>query len=265
MKGGEAAFKVGGLSFRYGARTVLRGVELDIPAAAHTVVMGRNGSGKSTLMRCLAGFVAPDSGRVLAFGQPVDTMKQADRARLIGYLPQFHQPSFPFAVEEVVMTGRAPFILWQPGKRDRRVVEEAMATAGVDHLAGRPYTELSGGERQLVMLARVLAQQPEAVLLDEPAAHLDVANQAALFGLIRRLAEAGKTVVTVLHDPATAFRHGDAFHFLKDGAVCLPDGRDGQLDPGFLARVFGVEMAVIGTGEGPVVVPRTSRRAGAGP
>ena len=152
-------------------------------------------------------------------GKDLNRLSLSERGKLIGFLPQFHNPVFPFTVREVVLTGRAAYVFSQPGRRDREKADQAIAEVGIEELRDRPYTELSGGERQLVMIARVLAQEPRVILLDEPLSHLDLANQVRFLGLVKKLTAGGLTVLAVLHDPNLAFLSGDHFVFLKDGQV----------------------------------------------
>jgi iron complex transport system ATP-binding protein len=196
---------------------------------------------------------------VNVFGRDMAGIPPAERARLVGYLPQFHQPVFPFRVEEVVLTGRASYVFSVPRERDRERADRAMERVGIQPLRQRAYSELSGGERQLVMIARVLAQEPRIILLDEPVSHLDLANQVRVLTLARDLVTSGLTVVAVLHDPNQAFMYGQEFLFLKDGHVEGPENGGSPLDGPFLGRVYGIAVDVVNCGETSFVVPRKRR------
>ncbi len=213
------AINVQNVSFTYDGLTVLKDISLQVPAGGFTVLLGKNRSGKSTLLKLMAGLLPNKEGRVEILGKDLGRLTLSERGKLIGFLPQFHTPVFPFTVREVVLTGRAAYVFSQPGKRDREKADQAIAEVGIEELRDRPYTELSGGERQLVMIARVLAQEPQVILPDEPLSHLDLANQVRFLRLVKKLTAGGLTVLAVLHDPNLAFLSGDHFIFLKDGKV----------------------------------------------
>ena len=207
------AIQVEKLSFAYDGRPILNEISLEIPAGQFTVLLGKNGSGKSTLMRILGGFLEFEHGAVQIMGEEIRSFSSRRRARVLGYLPQHHRPIFPFSVQDVVLTGRASYVSYVPKQEDVEIGIAALERVGIIHLKDRPYTELSGGEQQLVRIARVLAQQPRLILLDEPSSHLDFLNQAHLLRLIRELVDADLTVLAVLHDPNSAFLYGDPLHF----------------------------------------------------
>lgn len=247
------SLEVQDLTFAYEQRVVLQDVSFTAPTGQFTVLLGRNGSGKSTLLKLLAGVLPLHSGRVQAHGEDLRGLSGSARASLLGYLPQFHRTVFPFAVQDVVVTGRAAFVLSTPSPRDRALAREAMAELDLLPLAERPYSELSGGERQMVMLARILAQRPRIILLDEPVSHLDLAHQQRLLGLLKRLTREGTTVVSVLHDPNAALLHGDRFIFLKEGRVLEPVGD--PWTPSFMEEVYGVRALAVPFRDKHLVVP----------
>jgi iron complex transport system ATP-binding protein len=235
------AIRICGLSFGYARRRVLEAIDLDIPQGRFTVVLGKNGSGKSTLFRILGGFLAPDRGAITIRDQPAQSLDTRSRARLLGFLPQHHRVVFPFQAREVVLTGRAGHIRLTPGRQDVRLAHEAMARIGIDHLRQRIFTELSGGEQQLVMIARVLAQDPPILLFDEPTAHLDYFYQARVMAIIRTLVDQGRTVAAVLHDPNLAALYADQCACLKDGRV-VHQAEARQLTAPLLSRVYDIPL-----------------------
>jgi iron complex transport system ATP-binding protein len=211
-----------GITVTHGRRPILTDVDLTIAPGHRIGVVGPNGVGKSTLLRCLAGLM-PLSAGTLAFDGA------ARAGGNIGFVPQSDQPVFAFDVRTVVEMGRAPHLSWAatPGARDRMIVEHAMERLGIAHLAGRLYPELSGGERQMVMMARALAQKPTILILDEPTSHLDFANQASVLDLIRTLANDGLAVIMTTHDPDHAFQIADQALVLSRGAEpCVGPIRD---------------------------------------
>jgi len=250
------SLEIHNLSFGYGNGTVLRNVELVAPGGELTFLMGRNGSGKSTLLRLAAGFLNPTTGVIQVMGESVRRLGATERARRLGYLPQFHNPVFPFTVEEVVLTGRAAHVWTTPSKHDRFLVQQTMERVGIQELSCHPYTELSGGERQLVMLARVLVQRPRILLLDEPTSHLDLANETRLLRLARQLAREGIAVLAVLHNPNAAITFGDRFYFLRNGTLCQPVHGQTFWDASFLSSIYGIEVETLPYGSRALVVPR---------
>jgi iron complex transport system ATP-binding protein len=217
------------LSFGYGEKNVLDHLDFRVPPGKFTAVLGKNGSGKSTLLRLISGFIKPRSGSIEVFGTDMNRLSISERAKKIGFLPQSHYPVFPFTVEEVVLTGRAAYIFSTPTNKDREKAENAIRRIGIEDLRKRPYTELSGGERQLVLIARVLAQEPKIMLLDEPLSSF----------------ASGLTVVAVLHDPNVAFRYGDHFIFLKNGVIREPEEMNGVLNSQVLTDVYGIKIEMV--------------------
>ncbi|GAB4432343.1 MAG: ABC transporter ATP-binding protein [bacterium] len=237
--------EVKNLSFGYGEKKVLKDINLYIPSGKFVAILGRNGSGKSTLLKLMAGMFDLEKGWIYINGHDLKSLKRTQIARLIGYLPQFHTSFFPFTVEEVVLTGRASFVFSVPNRHDREIVEKVMKIVGIEEIRGRRYTELSGGERQLVMFTRVLAQEPKIVLMDEPLSHLDLHNQVKILNLIKELTAKGLTVVAVLHDPNTAFRFADEFIFLKNGSIFRIDSDKKLWDQSVLSEVYDAPLEVI--------------------
>lgn len=243
------------LTFRYGSREVLKNVTIKIHSQQFTIILGRNGSGKSTLLRIMAGLLRPDSGTLLVAGRPLHRLSLSERAKIIGYLSQFHRPVFPFSAEEVVLTGRASYVNLMPGETDREIALRALERVGISHLRSRPFTELSGGEQQLVMIARVLAQEPQLILLDEPTTHLDFLNQARLLRLVKEFVDAELAVVAVLHDPNLAFLYGDQFVFLREGQAETWHSSQKPWDSEILTRVYGAGVSSIPYRDRALVIP----------
>ena len=243
------------VSFGYGEKTILHHLDIRIPPGKFTAVLGKNGSGKSTLLRLIAGFIKPKSGSIEVFGKDVNRLATAERAKRIGFLAQSHYPVFPFSVEEVVLTGRAAYIFSTPTRKDKEKAENAIQRIGIEDLKKRPYSELSGGERQLVMIARVLAQEPKIMLLDEPLSNLDLSNQARILTLLKGLVSSDLTVVAVLHEPNTAFRYGDYFIFMKDGTASEFEGVNGVFHSDLLSDVYGIRIEMVRFRNRFLVVP----------
>jgi iron complex transport system ATP-binding protein len=248
--------RVSHLTFGYDGREVLSDISMTLEKECFTVILGKNGSGKSTLFRIMAGILKPWQGSVEIAGQPMTGLTLRRRARIMGFLPQHHRPVFPFRVKDVVLTGRAGRIVLTPGKEDRTAVRHALDRVGIGHLCSCLFTELSGGEQQLVMIARVLAQDPAIVLLDEPTSHLDFYYQAKVMGIVRELVSDGLTAVAVLHDPNLAMMYGQRLLFLRQGRLVERGGGEGPGDVQLLEQVYGMALDMVTYGGRRLVVPR---------
>ena len=213
------------LSIGYRERVVGRGLDVNLEQGEVLALLGPNGSGKTTLLKTLLGILPPLAGTALIDDQPIATFSAPQRARRIAYVPQSHVPTFGFTVETVVLMGRTAHgsLLRAPSAADRLVAERALARFGITALRERPYTMISGGERQLVLLARALAQEPQFIVLDEPTASLDFGNQGKVMREIRALAAAGHGVLFTTHDPNHALRAADRAFLIRDGQ-CVADG-----------------------------------------
>jgi iron complex transport system ATP-binding protein len=210
------------LSFAYD-RLVLDRVGFELEHPQLCALFGPNGTGKTTLYRCVLGLLRPAPGsRIELDGVPVDSMARRALARRIAYVPQEHSPPFPYLVKEMVLMGRTPHLggVFGPSLADRSAAQEALEVIGIEELADRPFSSLSGGQRQLVLLARALAQDADILLLDEPTASLDFGNQLMLWRTVRRLTDAGKIALICTHDPNHVM-------WFCDRVVVL--GREGRL------------------------------------
>ena len=216
-----------GRSLAIGYRDRLVGQGLDVALAEGEVLalLGPNGGGKTTLLKTLLGLLPPRAGEVHFGGRSLASRSIGERARLLAYVPQSHVATFAFPVETVVLMGRTAHsgLFSRPTDKDREVATAALERFGIAHLAGRPYTMISGGERQLVLLARALAQEPRFIVLDEPTASLDFGNQGKVMREIRALATTGHGVLFTTHDPNQALRLADRAFLLRAG-TCVTDG-----------------------------------------
>ncbi len=242
-----------GLCGGYGGSAALREVDLVVGEGTCTVILGPNGAGKSTLLRLLAGILAPTRGEVTLLGRPLPSWRRREVARHVGYLPQFVDFSFPLTVEEVVEQGRAPHLgPWRPpDAHDRAAIRRALERMELVPFARRPVRTLSGGERQRVLLARALATEPLLLLLDEPAAALDVRHQMELVAVVQELRRGGTGVVLVLHDWNLGLRLADQVLLLKEGAVVAAGPPEALLCPKLFRSVFGVSVRLLGSDTAP--------------
>jgi len=208
------------LSIGYPDRMVGRGLNVALSTGEVLALLGPNGGGKTTLLKTLLGLIKPKAGEVRLGDKPLDSYSISERARVIAYVPQVHISTFAFTVETVVLMGRTAHgsLFSRPTTQDRGVAQAALERFGIEALANRPYTMISGGERQLVLLARALAQEPQFIVLDEPTASLDFGNQGKVMNEIRALAKSGHGVLFTTHDPNHALRAADRAYLLRDGA-----------------------------------------------
>ncbi|MDD2352243.1 MAG: ABC transporter ATP-binding protein [Candidatus Caldatribacteriota bacterium] len=186
-----AILEVKEASFGYGRNIVLENINFQMNAGEVICLIGPNGSGKTTLLDCIMGILPLRRGKVFLQGKSISDLKAKEIARIISYVPQIHKKTFPYTVEEIVLMGRASHIgmFASPGNEDISIAHEAIETVGIKHLQHRPYTELSGGEGQLVMIARALAQQSRIMIMDEPTTYLDFQNSLTVLEVTRQLAK----------------------------------------------------------------------------
>lgn len=245
---GQGILSASHLSFGYNGarRTVLHDLSLDIPAGAITAILGPNGSGKTTLLRLLLGVLRPQAGQIRLNGRALDAYSRRERGQLLGLVPQDEHIPFDFTVLEYVLLGRAPYLgtLQMPGQPDYEVALQSLAAVGLEAMAERALPNLSGGERQLAVLARALAQQPQVLLMDEPTSHLDLANQARLLEIMRSLAVRGVTVVLTTHDPSLASTVAGHAVLMHQGRVLAVGPAGSVLNAGNLSHTYGVPVQV---------------------
>jgi iron complex transport system ATP-binding protein len=230
------------LDFAYpGGAHAICGVSLSVEPVSLTALIGSNGSGKSTLIRLLAGLLRPSAGEILLDGVALEAWQPRLRARAIAYMPQATMTVFPFRAIDVVLSGRTPHAprFGFESARDQTIASESLEAAGAAHLAERTVTALSGGERQMVILARALAQQPRVLLLDEPAAALDLKHRAELMRTLARLRDTrGLSVVMITHDLQLTGSLFDRIVALKCGAVAAQGRPEEILQSSRLADIY---------------------------
>jgi iron complex transport system ATP-binding protein len=255
-----ALLEADGLSFAYGARPVLTDVSLTVAPGELVGVIGPNGGGKTTLVRLLSGVLAPRAGSVRLGGRPLAAHRRRELARRLAVVPQDPTVEFPFTALEVVLMGRAAHLpaLGFPGERDLALARAAMSQLDVGGVEDRPLDRLSGGERQSVLLARALAQEPQALLLDEPTTHLDLRHQAGIYDVVQDLRrERGTAVLSVLHDLNLAALYCDRLILLAGGRVAAQGTPREVLAADRLAAAYGapVQVAANPVTGGPIVLP----------
>ena len=250
---------VSDLSVRFNGQLILDQVSLTARPGEVTALLGPNGSGKTTLLLSLSAQIPPQEGHIVLADQPLAELKTRDLAQVLAIVPQEHHPVFPYTVREVMLLGRLSRVgFWsQPGVRDREVVTEIIELLGIKHLADKPYTRISGGERQLALLGRCLAQEPLVLLLDEPTNHLDFRNQVMILQLIRELAhQRGRTVLLTLHDPNLALVFADQVILLAAGRIVAQGRPADVIGPETMAHLYGLEVGMVCQGEQRLLYPK---------
>ena len=241
------------LSFHYrSGPEILRQISFSLEEGQFLAILGNNGAGKSTMLKCFNQILRVKGGHVWMDGEDLLTMTHREVARRVAFVSQTI-PSTQMTVHDVVMLGRRPYMQWGFTEEDHRIVHQAMDRLNLSAMRGRFLNELSGGERQKVMLARALAQQPKVLLLDEPTSSLDIRNQYQVLDIVRDICRPSSiTAVMVIHDLNLALRFCDRFLLLKDGRV-YRSGDSSILDRQALRDVYGVDAHVV-TVEGKSVV-----------
>ena len=252
------------LSFAYTpGQTVLHDVSLALEEGETLYILGKNGCGKTTLLSCVCGLLNPHSGTVLIKDKPLNDFSPAERAQKIGLIPQMHVPAFAYTVSQMVMMGRAAHLSWMgsPSAIDHNIVEESLEQVGLTDLKDRPYTEISGGEQQLVLVARGLAQRCPILLMDEPTAHLDLSNQHRVLEIVHQLGRQGLSFIISSHAPNDALAYADQVLLLSGGWVTDYGKPQETLTEPLLSSVYGIQAEVIyqsenGRQTARAVVPR---------
>ncbi len=239
--------KVHDIECAYGSAKVLNGLTFAIARGGFTGVIGPNGSGKSTVLRCISRVLKPVRGSVLLDEHNLYGLSTLETARKMAVVPQETAVNFSFTVEEVVLMGRSPYLgrFQAEGKKDYEIVARAMELTDTGYLADRLITAISGGERQKVIIARALAQEPEIILLDEPTSHLDINHQIEILNLLQRLnREAGLTVVSVFHDLNLAAQYCKDLILMQRGKIFSLGKPGAVLTAGIIKKVYGADVLV---------------------
>jgi iron complex transport system ATP-binding protein len=236
-----------GLTIGYRDRVVGHALDVALDQGEVLALLGPNGGGKTTLLKTLLGLIRPLAGAVELDGRALPALSVRERARRIAYVPQSHVATFAFPVESVVLMGRTAHgnLFSRPSATDRAVAARALEQFGITALAERPYTMISGGERQLVLLARALAQEPQFIVLDEPTASLDFGNQGRVMRQLRALAASGHGVLFTTHDPNHALRTADRAYLLRAGERIAEGSVGAVLNRAQLEDLYGAPVETL--------------------
>ncbi len=235
------------LTLRLGKRDVLRGVSLSLSPGDCVALIGPNGAGKTSLLRVLLGLAHPHEGEVLLDGRSLAVQARRAIARRMAYVPQAHVPSFPYSVREIVAMGRTPATGWggRFGRADDEAVARALARIGMQDFSDRSYAELSGGERQAVLIARALAQGAQILLMDEPTASLDLGQRTRLMSLLGRLSGEGHAILLSIHQPELALQWFNRAMLLRQGVLIRDGAPRAIVTSESLSELYGVTVKVV--------------------
>ncbi|MDI9644005.1 MAG: ABC transporter ATP-binding protein [Candidatus Verstraetearchaeota archaeon] len=250
---------ISGLRFSYGEGFSVRADSLSVGEGEVLTLLGPNGSGKTTVLKCINALLKTSTGRISICGRDISSYTRSTLSKVVGYVPQSHTPTFPFTVFDVVLMGRVSHLglFQQPSRSDRLKAEEALKTVGISRLGDRIYTKISGGERQLVLIARAIAQEPKLLLLDEPTAHLDFKNQITTLSTIKRLSkEKGLAVMMSLHDPNHALLYSDLIALMRNGEILICGPPEDVVNDKTIEEIYNLPVDVVDHAGRQFILPR---------
>lgn len=241
------SIEVKNLSFSYGSKNILNNISFSVEKGTFLSILGPNGAGKSTLFRCILGLLPDYSGQVLVNGKHLKQLPVREAAKQIAYIPQSSHSIYHYRVLDIVLMGRTSHtsIFKMPGQKDVQVCLNALTKVGILHLKEHCFHKLSGGERQLVLIARALAQDAPVLLLDEPTANLDFGNQLMVLKQAKKLAQEGYTVIQTTHNPEQSYLFCDRILALQDGRI-IADGNPSEVLTGaIMKQLYHVDVNVV--------------------
>lgn len=235
------------VSCGYGTVSIIKNISIEVNSGEILCILGPNGVGKTTLFKTIFGFLKIQSGEISVDGKDIHNYSPKELAKLLGYVPQAHNPPFPFKVIDVVLMGRACHIgtFSTPSKRDIDIAIDALRSLDILHLKDKVYTEISGGEKQLVLIARTLAQQAKMLIMDEPTSNLDYGNQIKVLNHIKKLAQNGIGIIMTSHFPNQVFLCATKVAMLNKGRLVKIGNPNDVITKESLKEVYGVEAKII--------------------
>ncbi|XVG95995.1 ABC transporter ATP-binding protein [Eubacteriales bacterium KG127] len=239
--------EVENLTFAYsGQKNIFSNASFSLDEGEVLTILGPNGSGKSTLLNCISNIITPRAGRVLLNNRNIRDMKEKDIAKILGYVPQMHSPTFSYSVREFVLMGRAAYlgVFQKPTRLDYTMSDEAISKLNISHLEGKSYTEISGGERQQVLIARAIAQNPKVLIFDEPTNHLDYGNQLRVMKIIKDLAKEGYAIVMTTHIPDHAIILGGKVAILDKKGILTVGESEKIINEKLLKSIYKADIKV---------------------
>ncbi len=259
----NSILNVNQMGFRYDQAAILQNISFNVPSGSFVSILGPNGSGKTTLLKNLCGLLSPKDGTITLCNREIKNFRQKDFAKFVAVVHQSSNTGFSFSVFDTVLMGRFPYIKKLQGEttKDINIAEEAMKSTGVWHLREKDVREISGGERQRVMIARALTQEPDLLILDEPISNLDIKFQISILELCKRLnKEKGITIVTTLHDINLAGQYSDYILLLNKGRVVDQNEPRKVLTVENIEKVYEIQVEILERGNEifPYIIPKIS-------
>lgn len=238
--------KVEHLDFYFGKRQILKDISFETQGGEFLSILGPNGVGKSTLFRCILNLLRPSAGSITVDGRNINQMTAREMAQHIAYIPQSHNPTFNYSVLDIVLMGTASQLrtMETPGKAQIETAQNALARMKIEHLAEHPYGFCSGGEKQLCLIARAIAQQAKILVMDEPSASLDFGNRIRVMQIVRSLVADGYAVVQTTHDPEQAFMYSEKILAIHDGHVLAWGTPQAVVDDALISKLYGIDVEV---------------------
>ncbi|MDD4498586.1 MAG: ABC transporter ATP-binding protein, partial [Methanosarcinaceae archaeon] len=250
--------KVRNIHFNYGSTPVLRDVSFEVDEGTLCGLFGPNGSGKTTLFKCCLKFLKAHRGSVRMNGTDVSGLRIEDMAKLVSYVPQEHKPPFPYLVREVVLMGRTPHLggFFGVSRKDKKIALDALDMVGITELADRPYSQLSGGQRQMVLMSRAIAQETPLMFLDEPTSALDFSNQIRIWKIMQMIAEEGVTILACSHDPNHVAWFCDKVVVMNGNGIAAEGAPSEVISEETLREIYGDICSVRAVDGVRMVMPR---------
>ena len=241
--------EINNLSCGYGLNTIVKNLSVKVEAGEVLSLLGPNGVGKTTFFKTILGFLKPHGGEIILDGQNIKHWNRNKLAKAMGYVPQAHVPPFPFSVLDVVVMGRTAHLgmFASPSKKDIKIAEDALEALDVTYLKEKIYTEISGGERQMVLIARALTQEPQILVMDEPTSNLDFGNQVKVLEQVNRLAKKGLGIIMTSHFPDHAFLCSSKVALLQKNNIFTVGNVDEVVTEENLKAAYGVNVKIIST------------------
>ncbi len=241
--------EVSNAAFRYfGSKDdVFDEISFSLSDGDNLCILGPNGCGKTTLLKCIANLLTVSKGEIIVDNQNISQMKRHEIAKNIGYIPQLHAPTFPYTVLDAVLMGRTAYVglMSTPSEEDIEISREALRQLNIYHLHDRPYTNISGGERQMVMFARVLAQKTSILLLDEPTSHLDFGNQNRFLNILKEITKNGLPSIMTSHFPDHVFLVANKVAIMNNGRILAFGTPDEVVTEENLYNIYGIKVKVL--------------------
>lgn len=254
----SAVIEVQNLFFGYKNNDVLKGVSFSVEKGVLCGLFGPNGSGKTTLFKCCLNFLKQASGKVFINGKESSVLSVSEMAKIVSYVPQEHKPSFPFTVREIVLMGRSPYMggIFGLNQRDYEAADMAMDMLGISHLADIPAVHLSGGQRQLALIARAVAQNTPVMFLDEPTSALDFSNQIMIWRVLKKITSQGITIIACSHEPNHILWFCDKAVAVSKGSIIASGNADCVITEQILSDMYGSRYSIAESDGRKIIYPQ---------